>query len=194
MKHTALALALGAVCTLNAQTLFFGQTVQLGDVLGSTDAGAHIQYAEGSVTVSLGKITSPHPIYGEGAGWIARVGVNNHLILALQPVGQAWGGTFTIPQALPFFSFELEPASYFLTISVGGYPTLDVNDTVVLYRSSVFAFGGAPPVGPGPGPGLIVPGEDPVVIPPLHPGVPEPGAWALLTALFLAGFAGYRRL
>lgn len=190
MKYIALALAISTACALNAQTIIPGQSVLLGDVLGSTFGGAHIQYDTGLVTVSLGEIATPHPIYN-GSGWIAKTGANDHLILPLQSVGSGWGGTFVIPQTLPFFNFDYSPSSYFLVIAYGGYPTLDVNDTVVTYKSSLFLFLDSAPIDPIHGPGPVIPVEDPVVIP---PQVPEPGAWALLTALFLAGFAGYRRL
>ena len=147
---------------LHSQTFIWpGQIVEMGAVVGGVSEPATIHHVSSFVSVSVGEITTPHPIYN-GWAWVAEVGYNDHLRVALAPINEVWTGTFALPSELLFDKV------YYVVIAAGGYVGLDVNDTFVTYESDRFSL------------------KEPQQ-------VPEPVSVALLSALGLLAFVGFRK-
>ena len=148
--------------TLHGQIFIWpGQIVPLGDIVAGVSEPATIAHSSTFVSVSVGEVTPPDPVY-YGWAWIAEVGWNDHLRVPLTPINTSWTGTFAIPSELQYNT------TYYVVMSFGGFPGWDVNDTAVTYESERFV--------------LTAP-----------PQVPEPASVALLSALGLLAFVGFRK-
>jgi len=107
--------------------------MQLEPVVGGVSEPTTISHLFAFASISVGEITTPHPIY-DGWAWIAEVSWNDHLRVPLTPLNEAWTGTFSTPSDLYY------DTTYYVVITYGGFPGWDVGDTVVTYESERFVL------------------------------------------------------